>query len=151
MTLFRSLSLPLSVNFCRYQEHLFLRASTTLRQGCSSRNDSNTVYLQRGVVYTIPFEFQLPTSLPSSTQYPTTTTKKNTRKEGKVYNCRIQVCTISLCLCLYSFGWKLSLVICWNVSLFHILQLPRLVKLNRIQPLSLFLLSFKFLSKYSTL
>ena len=67
-------------------EHLFLRAYTKLREGGGDIN-----YIKKGT-YTIPFEFQLPTSLPSSTQYPF---PKNQRQIGKVYNCRIQYALIA--------------------------------------------------------
>ena len=60
----------------RQQEHAFLRGYTKLREGGGSS------LIKQGT-YTIPFTFNLPSSLPSSTQYP--------GHRGKDYNCRIQV------------------------------------------------------------
>jgi Arrestin (or S-antigen), N-terminal domain len=60
----------------RQQEHAFIQGYTKLREGGGSS------LIKRGT-YTIPFTFILPSSLPSSTQYP--------GQRGKDYNCRIQV------------------------------------------------------------
>lgn len=60
--------------FSSRDEQTIARAMTTLR-------DSGRVKIQRGV-YTIPFQFVLPTSLPSSSQFP--------REGGRSFNGRIE-------------------------------------------------------------
>jgi hypothetical protein len=57
-------------------QQIIARAMTTLR-------DAKRLKVQRGV-YTIPFQFVLPASLPSSTQFP--------RVDGRSYNGKIEVC-----------------------------------------------------------
>lgn len=72
---FRSISISISLLLVRRDEKVIARAISTLRQFRGHR-------IPRGT-YVIPFEFSLPSSLPSSTQFP--------KVDSRAFNGRIRV------------------------------------------------------------